>query len=93
MANRLSYITIPADFIPVTQDGAGVPNATTTVHTTRSPCRGLSVTTAGYVKVKMQNTNVRTIWVVAGLNPGLFLEVQDSTAVATPKATFVQAIY
>ena len=77
-------IAIPIEFFPVAGDGNGVPNAT---HNCSSLCRGLLVRVAGVLDVTMRDGVTRTgLPFIAGINPGEFVTVLDSTAHTDPAA-------
>ncbi len=76
-------INIPIDFIPVPSDGNGVPNAT---HTCGDNSRGLLVRVAGVLNVTMEGGTRTALPFIAGINPGMFVTVTDSTAHTDPAA-------
>lgn len=66
----------------LSQVSSGVPNGTTALG---DDCRGLLVGTAGQLIVVMQDGNVLSgVPFIAGINPGYFVEVRNSTGLGTP---------
>ena len=78
-------IVVPIDAYPIVDvDVNGVPDDTTVLD---ENCRGLVARVAGVINVVMQGGVVRTGYpLIAGINPGYFAEVRDSTAHTDPAA-------